>query len=267
MAGPLNLVVSTVVFVAGLIIFRFRRPEVFTQHPYIRVAFGFWIFQWVGFMLIFAIFEGASGLGLGWLLAMVDLQSVFALGFSVVFLAGDEFHWKQSLFDLGIIYILLIVWNLAFIGAASRSNPADLWRATWIFPSEVLSALSLGLMAVAFLMRYRWPAFPFALIAFVYVILQRPVYEAKFVEQHPEPGWIATLAFGKLLLGGLFYTMFFLEAKNYGSLWVQPWQFNIPIRGAKLLNRSILLLGGIALHVTSILIAHRIERFFPRLSN
>ncbi len=265
-AGYLNLGFSALVFAAGVIIFRFHQPEVFTKYPYTRIAFGFWIFQWLGFMFIFAIFDSTS-VGLGWLLAMVDLQSVFALGFSIVFLAGDEFNWKQSVFDLGVIYLVLIVWNLAFIGAASKSSPIDIWRATWIFPSEVLSALALGLMAVVFLMRYGWPAAPFAIIDFLYIVLQRPVYEAKFIEQHAEPIWTVLLAVFKVLLGGLFYTMFFLQAKNYGTLSIQLWRINLPTRGARLVNRLVLLLGGIAIHVVSIFIAHRIERAVPLLSN
>jgi len=267
-AGPLNLIVSTVVVVAGIILFRFRTPAVFGKYPYTRVAFGFWVFQWIGFMFIFATFDAVSGLWLGGLLALVDLQSICALGFFFVFFKGNEFRWRVSVLDLGFIYAFVLVWNLAFLTAANASRPSDVWRRVWIFPSEVLSALALASIALVFILRYRWSATSFAFIVFLYIILQRPIYWAKFVDQHSAPIWVTALSLGKLCLGFLFYTMFFLDAKNYGPLQFQPLRIQgIPLGMTKALNRLVVLSGAVVLHVTAFLISHKVEKWFPFLSS
>jgi hypothetical protein len=42
-AGHLNLVCSLLVLFSGEIVYRFMKPRVFEEHPYVKSALGFWL--------------------------------------------------------------------------------------------------------------------------------------------------------------------------------------------------------------------------------
>lgn len=230
-AASLNLLVSAAILAAGLIIYLRRRPAIFEEHSYTKRAFEFWILQWFTFVFIFIVYLDRDPGSLRWLLALVDLQSIFALGFYWAFIDGRDYRWQAAVTNLAVLYGLLLAWNLLLTGSALSSQPGDLWRLLWVLPSGILSAAALSLMAVVMWLRYRASAIPFAVVALVYIVLQRPVYAGTFVQSDTtfplvnfktDPGWVLALALGKLFYALLLYTLFFLRATNYEPIRLPP---------------------------------------------
>ena len=245
----LNLGVSALVLLVGLLIFRFLPPPIFQLHPYTQRAFIFWLCQWSGFTLLWLlIWQHPTGeTDLRGILAAVDLQSIFALGFFLAFSKENDFRLGPTILDLIIVFVLVLASNLVFYELGITGHLGQDWRSVWIFGSEILSASSLGLVALAFVWRYAGvPGYVFAFVTVVYLVLQRPIYQGTFVHAPVHPGWSVALSMGKLIYALVFYGMFFLPPtpKLTGPL-------NPPTFGVKLgpwvlkpLVRILVLVGG-----------------------
>jgi hypothetical protein len=217
-AGIVNLAVSALVLIAGLTVYGLGKVRVFRTHDYTRRAFDYWLLQWFGFLLIFILFNNRSESALRWLLAAVDLQSVFALGFFWTFLYGRDHRKHQTATVLVFTYLFLFLWNLLLAPVAFASDPNTIWRSLWIVPSQIISATALGLVAVVMYLRYGQRALPFGITAVVYILLQRPVYASTFLGAAMDPAWLVALAVGKLLYAGIFYTVFFFPVRAHAPL-------------------------------------------------
>lgn len=249
--NKLNLLFSAFILVAGLVVYWFFTPVIFREHKFTKYAFEYWLSQWFGFLLIFIVL--LSHAGKGWLLATVDLTSVFALGFFWVFLEGKDSQHRQVILNLVFIYALLVCWNLGFSVLADLDSGSARWLLRLrILPSEAFSATALGLMAVVFYLRYGTPAIPFGFITVGYILVQRPIYEGTFVTvgnttNSPSDSWTYALGVGKLLWAVVFYVMYFLPAKTYEPVRLP----NLGIRNnPKLLSfvrRALTFIGGIVL--------------------
>lgn len=187
----------------------FFRPPIFRDHPYTRWAFEFWVIRWFMFLFTFIVIALYKQADTRLLLALVDLGSVAGLGFFWAYLADGTFVAETTLTDLGLSYGLLLAWNLFFSHNAST---------LWIGASLTVSAASLSLFAYVFLLRYGGPGVPIALIALGYLVIQRPAYEKVFLHHPIDPSWMYALAIGKLLLGAVFYAMYFLPPARSGAL-------------------------------------------------
>jgi hypothetical protein len=265
-ASALNLGVSVGVFLTGLIIYRFTQPAVFDEHAYMKRAFEFWLLLWFAYIVIWLIFRNPGPTKLPWLLIAVDLQTVFALGFFFVLFKGQYFRWNHTLIDLGLLFSFLTVWNFILASTALHTPPPSWARSLWILPSEIASATSIGLMALVFLLRYGPPAIAFGCVVFVYMVLQRPVYTDTFVQFDQvatETGWLVALAACKLFYAMLLYTLFFLDARNYGGVKIQFFSFpdlSPKLRGAAQRIASFLL--GAVLTAAGKILAAGIERWW-----
>lgn len=208
-----NLTISIVVLAAGVIILRFTRPNIFSAFPYTQRAFYFWLLQWVGFILIWFIFshQREDDPYLRNMLAAIDIQSVLALGFFFAFFKGTAFQWKPSIIDLLSVFGLALLWNLVIHGLGTAAYLGHDWHRVWIFGSQVLSGTALGLVALAFVWRYRGHGIAFACVTLIYVLLQSPIYQGIFVRPPLDPFWANALAFGKISYALVFYAMFFFQ--------------------------------------------------------
>lgn len=216
-AGLLNLICSLLVLISGAIVYRFTKPRVFEEHPYVKRAFVFWLLLWLVLILTWGVYASKpSRLVLGF----VDLYTILAFGFFWAYSEADDFQWFRTAQNLIFLYVVLLLWNV-FVGAqALQGDPQSYWRWAWILPSEAVSVLALILVALAFLFRYGLVAIPLSCVVIpLYALFQRPNYTIMFL-QRVDPGWMLALAFGKLVFGLVFYTLFFSPARNYLAIQV-----------------------------------------------
>lgn len=207
-----NLIAAVLAFGSGLIIYFLWSPPVFAQHPFTLWAFWALIGQWIVYILIYIIrlrFPQCHAC----LVAALDLESLLTVGFSWVFLQGDDFKWRNTCGTLFLILVSLSLWNLG-LSPASGLSPL-----TWLAPSEALSAFAMQLFGFAFFVRYRVFAFPLFFISVAYAACQQPVYAATLggatnLDVSP---YLLALAFGKLILAGLAYGLFFAPVQRYVS--------------------------------------------------
>ena len=180
-AGLLNLVCSLLVLVSGGIVFRFTRPRVFEEHPYVKRAFGFWLLIWFMVIMIWAIYNGSPSRSV---LAVIDLYTVCVLGFFWSYAEADEFQWSTTIQNLAFLYGFLLLWNLLVGAHALQNAPDSTWRWAWILPSEAVSTLALILLALVFLFRYGPVAIPFSCVVVpLYALFQRPTYATMFLKE------------------------------------------------------------------------------------
>jgi hypothetical protein len=234
-----NLATALVAVAVGLLIYYVWSPEVFQNHPFTEWAFWLLMGQWFVFVLIFIIllrFPESQG----WLLAALDLQSLLTVGFSWIFLQGDDCKWRGTVGTLLVIAVSLWVWNMAWNPGPGPETAGSLSRLTWLAPSEALSAFAMPLLGFAFFVRYRVFAFPLLFVSVAYATCQRPIYAVNLENAtrsggiHPDVAPILLgLAVGKLILAGLAYGLFFAPVDKYVSATpeLQPTTRNA-IRGA-----------------------------------
>lgn len=214
-AGLLNLACSLLVLISGAIVYRFTKPRVFEEHPYVKRAFVFWLLLWFVLILTWAVYTGKPS---RLVLAFVDLYTISAFGFYWAYSEAADFQWFRTAQNLVFLYAGLLLWNVLVGGHALQDAPQSYWRWVWILPSEAVSALALILLALAFLFRYGPVAIPLSCVVIpLYALFQRPTYTIMFLEKS-DPGWILTLASGKLIFGLVFYTLFFSPARNYVAI-------------------------------------------------
>jgi len=238
----LNFLVSLLVFVVGLL-YCFRAP--LRKNRFLRIIFAFWLGQWFAFTLSWwrIISVGPDFL----VLALGDLQSFLALGFSIAFLFGQDLknRWRQILTGLALTYIVLIVINSVSSAGilAGRSEAGEgfmqLFLEQWASTGQVMSLIALCALGLSFVLRYgRLGLFMLAACVF-YATLQSPIYGALFGASI-EPSYVRlALAFGKTLLGAIFYWLFFEPAIDYARI-------NIPVAPAPPFDwRGLLRRGGV----------------------
>jgi hypothetical protein len=209
-------------------------------------------------IVTWAAYDGNHGNPSRLVLACIDLYMIAALGIFWAYAEGDEFRWAPVLQKGAGIYGLLLLWNLVVGGQALQAPPQSMWRWGWILPSEAMSALALMLLALVFLVRYGPPAAPFACVALpAYAFLQRPTYTSIFFETR-DSGWVLALASGKLLYGLLFYTIFFLPARDYSPLRLRQFEMEKTrlVKVAKWVGGAV---AGLAVTVASDFLARWIE--------
>lgn len=260
----LNFVVSVLFFAVSAVIWRFIKAPRFRDAPYTKIALLFWMSQWAIFAILYIVYPPPTSPVA--VLIIADLQTVILLGFFFIFSRGDTPNLGQLVFDAGVIFFIFVAWDCGFDFVAPN------WKRIWIFPSEVLSAAVLMLVAAAFLRRYRWPAVPFAGVMFFYVSLQIPVYEGRLLRGSVEPGWLLALACGKLIVGLFFFTLFFLTPREDAPLrWVP--QRVAPDTGLSpfVLNTrriawdsSLAILAGLLIHFLGELASWMFSRLFIR---
>jgi hypothetical protein len=238
----LNLLVSILVFVVGLL-YCFRAP--LRKNKFLRVIFAFWLGQWFVFALSWwrIVSIGPDYL----VLALGDLQSLLAIGFSIAFLFGQDLknRWRQILTGLALTYVVLIVINaVSSVGilagrSEAREGFTQLFLAQWASTGQVMSLIALCALGLSFVLRYgRLGLFMLAACIF-YATLQSPIYGALFGTSI-EPSYVRlALAFGKTLLGAIFYWLFFEPAIGYARI-------NIPVAPAPPFDwRGLLRRGGV----------------------
>jgi S1-C subfamily serine protease len=225
-SGWLNLGVSIAVLVAGVIVLRYTRPAIFSTLPYTEIAFYFWLLQWVGFVLIWFVIllQRNDKPDLRSTLAAIDAQSVLALGLFFAFFKGPQFHWKPTTLDLLSVFGLALIWNLGFHELTATRFGHE-WDWLWIFASQILSGTALGLVAFAFVWRYRTHGIIFALVTLVYILLQSPIYQGTFVHPPVDPFWANALAGGKFVYASVFYAMFFFQPIVSGPIGTPTFTF------------------------------------------
>jgi hypothetical protein len=256
----LNLAISVIFFLLAIAILIFGRPKRFADLPYTRTAFVFWMLQWLGFVLIFFLYNKAPDTVV---LLFVDLQTSLALGFFFVYSAGKEFQLLRIIAYILSILTVSTIWNFGF------HEFLPTWKSMWIDFSGALSALAFILFGLTFFRRYRLPSLPLMLVTLCYIVLQRPVYTGRFIEGHLHPGWVLALAIGKLCLGLLFYSLYFFVPFTDDAL---QWTFTRPttVAGATVGAQSKFprlreLLLGIIIGLLGHLIGSALARPLPLL--
>lgn len=224
-AGLVNLFCALAVLLAGAAIYWFGKPRLFEEHPFCQRAFVFWLLQWFLLIVIWATYAGSPSRQV---LATIDLYVVATFGFFWTYAEAETFDWSGTLRNLAGLYGVLLLWNL-LIGTQALAKPPDSdWRWIWVLPSETMSALALFLVALVFLYRYGDSAIPLSCAVIpAYAFLQRPTYYTMFIRGR-SPAWALALAAGKIFYGLLFYTLFFLPARNYEIIQHPHFDLNAP---------------------------------------
>jgi len=235
-AGLLNLGCSLLILISGGIVYKFTKPRLFEDHPYLKRAFGFWLLLWFMLIVTWAVYDGKPS---RLVLAFVDLYTVSVFGFFWAYSEADNFQWSTTAQNVIFLYGVLLLWNLLAGGRALGEAPQSIWRWVWILPSEATSALALILLALVFLFRYGPPAMPLScVIVPLYALFQRPTYSAMFLEK-VDPGWLLALAAGKLAFGLVFYTLFFSTARDYAAVQIPHVGLHGPDIAKKLLRLAV----------------------------
>lgn len=201
-----------------------HKPRLLRDHPTAWHAFSFWILQWVTLLLLYVLFPFlAVPDRLPWLLVVVDIQSVFALGFFRAFLDGKSYKpfpvWVGLLTIAGIVCGLDLGIGYSVAIHQPAGSEARLW---WIAASEMLSATSLVLLGGIFVVRYGRLAIWILIATCLYGFLQRPVYSSLFVNLVTDARPLLALAVWKLVIGTLFYLYFSVPVSAYEPIRLQP---------------------------------------------
>lgn len=238
--------------IIGLLVYWFARPSVFQTNPFTEQAFEFWLLKWLVYVVIWGLLAAKAEPDRRWVLASVDLNTTFGLGFFWVYFKGPTYKERRTLINLVFIYGLLLAWNFSFANWASRAYQSPIWLGSWYFPSEVGSA-ALILMALVVLVRYRKPAMLFFGFTLAYMIFQQPTYKIVFglAPTASDPVWLFLLAGGKLLYSIAFYGLCFNVPKDVAEIDV-PWLAGVrsPALGRVLKFALAILALGVAAVLT-----------------
>jgi hypothetical protein len=214
--GQLNLVVACVIFLITVGIFVVDKSKLLKDNPFLKHALFFWLGQWFCLIVLWLIQTFGSGSYKIWLLAIIDLQSMFAIAFSVAFLMGKEYRWQTAISKLGLLYLVLFLFDVG-VGLYVHqmnypTNPTYYWTA----PSQILSIVAYSSLGLVFFLRYGLNAAPLVIACVFYAALQRPVYGAIFLDPaSASQNTLLALAAGKTLVGSTFFSLFFEPARNY----------------------------------------------------
>jgi hypothetical protein len=191
------------------------------QFQILKRKFAQWVFWiWTAMWFVWAfgyVYTVRHPSADGSLLALFDLQTVLVVAAAWMVLEGDGLDWKDVVIPFTILFGVLVLWSLLMVPA----GPASIGRRlAWVAPSETVAALSMPLMGFAFLVRYRVYGFPFLLVTIGYGGLQIAAYSTMFlgVQGLPENVFFLVLAVGKLLIGALFYGLFFFSLTGYNTI-------------------------------------------------
>lgn len=219
----LNLLMSTVVLLAGLAVYWLWHPPIFHEHTFVERAFEFWVLKWIAYAAIWGLVTALTDLR--FVLATDDLNTIIGFGFVIAMWKGDSYDERHSAVNLVFLFGLLFAWN--FIMFPSPGAPdADLpYRdgMRWVFPSMTASLVLIASMGVVTIIRCGSAAIPFAVAIGAYCFLQLPTYEVVYrIGKNPQSygELVKYLAFGKLLCGGLFYTLFPQSVKKFDAVHV-----------------------------------------------
>ncbi|MDO8496824.1 MAG: hypothetical protein Q7S43_05235 [bacterium] len=242
-ASIVNLVVALAIFGVGAAIFVAKPEFLSDRHPGNHDALLFWLFQWGTFLFIYGFLSFWPDLPLLLLLCLVDLQSVFGVGFFVAYLHGDAYKpgpvWRK-LFLFGFVWAAL---DLCLGLLAANQPSGSFWRQFWVAPSELLSATSLVMVGGVFVLRLGKIAWPMLVATAFYGVLQRPVYASLFIDRQPEPRLILALVAGKLIMGWLFYVYFLAPIGEYPARPLPPIKPAVVAHIKRWLKRTAYFLG------------------------
>jgi hypothetical protein len=210
-----NVIAAACLLVPG-IYFGISEPPIFGRYPHLRTTFRIWLLQWIVFVILWILFPQPTSKML--LLALIDFQSVLAIGFCFSFLQGNKQQIASLIWGLFILYAVVISVDLA-IGLKAMNKPVgSQWRYAWIALSEVLSVVALLFTGQVFMLRYGLSALWLMVTNIIYAELQRPLYAGVFIDEKPQHSWFLAVAFGKLAMGAFFYLFFFVPLKDYPPL-------------------------------------------------
>jgi len=245
LGNQLNLAVSIVVLSIGLVHF-FRAP-LLREKRFLKGTLGFWLGQWATFTLSWLrIMSVGTDTGDFLILGLGDLQSLLAVGFSVSFLFGEDSkrRWWPIIKSLVLVYgFLLLINGVAsygtLIGNSQEASFQKLFLAQWASTGQVMSLIAICGMGLVFVLRYGSHGLFMLATCIFYATLQTPIYNALF-SSAAEPFYVRSmLAFGKALLGSVFYWIFFEPAISYARI-------NIPLKEGPAFDwRAMLRRGGV----------------------
>jgi hypothetical protein len=253
----LNLLVASSVFAMGL--YYLFRSTLLKKKSFLKGVLIFWLGQWLMFVLswslIIFIYPGKNGY---LLLILSDLQSILAIGFSIALLFGEEFkqRWWTIVRSLVTTYVLLLLINalasLAALAGGSNFSQAflELFEGRWIATGQVLSLVADCMLGLAFVLRFGWLGLYMLAACVFYATLQSPIYGVLFGSGSAFPIYVTlALAFGKALLGAIFYWLFFEQAASYGRVTIpllpapgMDWR-GFARRGGTLLGLALVVAG------------------------
>lgn len=212
----LNLLVALSVFLIGLSLFAHRRLK---DNRFLRMALTLWLAQWLVFMLIWARIIAVAESSDYLLLGLGDMQSLLAIGFALGFIMGEDLPntWTKLLLRLAMAYVLLLVVNVVFGLAISRSGGplTDVLLRQWVPIAQVLSLIADCSLGIAFLLRYGRRGLVMMVACVFYATLQSPTYDSLFGSAQAVPETRVALAAGKVVLAAVFYWLFLEPAANY----------------------------------------------------
>lgn len=216
-ADAFNFVASFLVFLVGLAFWSFRIEPVRTSRT-ARNAFEFWILQWLPVLVVYALRFTDGGIPTWLQVAIVDIQNLLLIGFSLTYMMSERYRILALIRDLTFITVVLVPveWLLGMM--TKDTVPGSVWRYGAIAPSALLALVALFLFAQAFLLRYGWFALPLSITSVFYAILQWPIYTSVVVRSAPDKRLFLMLAIAKLILGGLFYIYFFTPLPKYEAV-------------------------------------------------
>lgn len=224
-SARLNISVSIVMFVAGLLVLFMFPPLVFSQFPYTQQAFFWWTMRWPVLGTIWTLTHYFPDQKRS-LLALVDLASMCSLVFCWSFFRGRKLGWRELIY-IGAIFFCLVWWNLL------HSEDPHIW----IVPSEIVSLSTIALTAVVVALRYGVFATSFVLIELMAALFQIPTYNHVFLG-NPSSNLYSmaapALAAAKLFSGSIFYALFSTESPKSDTV-------SLPIRFVNMFRRPLVL--------------------------
>lgn len=221
-ANELNLVVSIAVWAIAffvLLLPKERKPATLRANPFLVNILWYWFAQWLCLILnwLLLVFRVED---LTWILLLADLQSLLAIGFSISFLMGSNYPAYRGRV-IGSLVLLFTVFLIFDVGTGLHvrniGSPASLLQNWRLAPSQVLSVVADGFLALAFLFRYGTSALPIILACIAYAALQHPAYQS-LVTPAERANARLVLAVGKVFLGSTFCATFFQRAANYDPI-------------------------------------------------
>lgn len=242
-ASILNLLVSFAIFGFGAAVMAAKPKFISDDHPGNHDALVFWLLQWGTFLFVFGFLAFWPAMPLLLLLCLVDLQSVFGIGFFVAYLHGDAYKpgpvWRK-------LFLFAFVWAAIdlLLGVLAANEPGgSFWRQFWVAPSELLSATALVMIGGVFVLRLGKIAWPMLIATAFYGVLQRPVYASIFIDLKPEPMLFVGLLAGKLIMGWLFYVYFLAPVGEYPARPLPPVKEAVVAHVKVWLKRTVSVLG------------------------
>jgi hypothetical protein len=177
----------------------------FRSNPNTSVGITLWGLRWLTILPIYYrgdLISHSSGITL----ALLDTGNILNLMTAVFLSHGRKFRLEQT-WPLGILLILLLIWDLSLAPLAENTL---LIKLIVIAPSSVLSHISI--IALGWIFFVRWGAYglPFLLLTIFYALLQLPAYFAVFFPSESGFAEFRIMVFLALGLLKLPYTFGFL---------------------------------------------------------